>query len=364
VLLYVGVFNVQMPPSSRPPDDDKHYLPAEPKKSALSSDALSEEINIILGRLNSFGTDMERVEFIMEDKGLGPLPAKLDSVGSLLLFNSDINPYKDYQTLDNLLSSGRLLILMMILKLFVDRILPCRAKTVTDEDGKSNLASAPMSLLNGDALPDIGGIDITFKPEMGDMAALALPSNLPLDFIAGKHSYFCIGNPPTKHGFSFADIHYSGAALPSIAPSVTLKSNYSLPQITDGGLYSPAPSAKQPSAPPPPPPVASGPPPPPSGPPPAPSGPPPAPSGPPPPPSSSGPPPPPTQSTGPPLPPPSAPAAPASSMNDIDDDDDGDAPGSGGGAPRSGLLDAIRVSVNCFLMNLQYWAEILSICRE
>jgi hypothetical protein len=155
-----------MPPSSRPPDDEKRYLVAEAKKSALTSDSYSDELQIILGRLNSVGSDMERVEFIMEDKGLGPLPAYLDSVGSLLLFNSDINPYKEYQTLDNLLSSGR-------------------TKIVNDDEGKNRLGAAPSTLLNGDALPDIGGIDLTFKPEMGDMAALALPSNLPLDFIAG-----------------------------------------------------------------------------------------------------------------------------------------------------------------------------------
>ncbi len=109
----------------------------------------------IVVRLNMHGTDLERVEFTMEDEvgntnstgsvvrewsyeygvifgfynintivpnttlilflptylsymqGLGRLPHCVPSIGSLLLFNSNINPYKDYQTLDNLISAGR-----------------------------------------------------------------------------------------------------------------------------------------------------------------------------------------------------------------------------------------------------------------
>jgi hypothetical protein len=41
----------------------------------------------------------------MEDAGLGSLPAFVASVSSLLLFNSKINPYKNYATLDNLLNA-------------------------------------------------------------------------------------------------------------------------------------------------------------------------------------------------------------------------------------------------------------------
>ena len=58
-------------------------------------------------KLNSYGTDMLRSEFIMEDQGLGKIPTAIRTVGSILLFNSDTNPYKNYQALDNLISSGR-----------------------------------------------------------------------------------------------------------------------------------------------------------------------------------------------------------------------------------------------------------------
>ena len=121
---------------------------------------------VIAKRLNSHGTDMERVEFAMEDQGLGPPPTVLNSVGLLLLFNSGINPYKDYQTLDNLVSSGR-------------------AKIADDSSGKKELAEAPSTILSGDALPDIAGLDLTFKPTLNENSTFALPTNLPLDFLAG-----------------------------------------------------------------------------------------------------------------------------------------------------------------------------------
>jgi hypothetical protein len=82
-------------------------LPAEPKKSSIGNADLTSEIMLVFSRLNKHGTDLVRVEMIMDDKGLGPLPPVIPSVGALLLFNSNINPYKNYQALDNLLSAGR-----------------------------------------------------------------------------------------------------------------------------------------------------------------------------------------------------------------------------------------------------------------
>jgi hypothetical protein len=48
------------------------------------------------------------------------------------------------------------------------------------------LASAPASLLLGVMQPDLVALDLTFKPTRGTVAALALPTNLPLDFVAGE----------------------------------------------------------------------------------------------------------------------------------------------------------------------------------
>lgn len=220
------------------PDDDTHYSIPQPELSSVGNRAQSQELFDMYQSLNQHGTDMIRAEFIMEDKGLGNLPAGLPSVGSCLLFNSHTNPYSNYQTLDNLMSTGRE-----------------RAEDTVTKDG---IHAAPSTLVSGEVLPDINALDLTYRPQMGEMASLALPSNLPLDFLA--------------------DIQYDGTALPSIAPSSHRAAvDMNLPQITDGTnnrTYSAPPSAKEVrpvstpaatnTAPPPPPPSSSAPPPPPS----------------------------------------------------------------------------------------------------
>lgn len=220
------------------PDDDTHYSIPQPELSSVGNRAQSQELFDMYQSLNQHGTDMIRAEFIMEDKGLGNLPAGLPSVGSCLLFNSHTNPYSNYQTLDNLMSTGRE-----------------RAEDTVTKDG---IHAAPSTLVSGEVLPDINALDLTYRPQMGEMASLALPSNLPLDFLA--------------------DIQYDGTALPSIAPSSHRAAvDMNLPQITDGTnnrTYSAPPSAKEvrpvntpaatTTAPPPPPPSSSAPPPPPS----------------------------------------------------------------------------------------------------
>ena len=67
-------------------------------------------------------------------------------------------------------------------------MLPCTRPRTSEEsiaDSKP-LASAPASLLLGVMQPDLVALDLTFKPTRGTVAALALPTNLPLDFVAGK----------------------------------------------------------------------------------------------------------------------------------------------------------------------------------
>ena len=49
----------------------------------------------------------KRVEFCMEDEGIGKHPPALPFLGSLLLFNSDVNPYASYTNHDNLVDTGR-----------------------------------------------------------------------------------------------------------------------------------------------------------------------------------------------------------------------------------------------------------------
>eukprot|EP01035_Chromulina_nebulosa_P037882 gene37882-51149_t len=171
-------------------EDNICYLMGRPEASSIDRADLTSEIEEIAHRLNAHNTAIERVEFIMEDHGLGSMPPNIPSVGSILVFNSSINPYKEYQTLDNLISHG----------------------------------SAPMTIMTGDELPDIQTLDLLFKPTMGQVNMLALPENLPLDFIA-------------------SGIQFNVSDLPSIAPSAA-KVNLALPQITDGRTVSSASSKK------------------------------------------------------------------------------------------------------------------------
>lgn len=83
------------------------FTPGAIKESLIGNHELHSEVSTIVTRLNSVNREMERVEFIMEDDGLGSLPLEITSVGSLLLFNSSVNVYRNFHTLDNLVSAGR-----------------------------------------------------------------------------------------------------------------------------------------------------------------------------------------------------------------------------------------------------------------
>uniref|UniRef100_A0A6S8ASS3 WASH1 WAHD domain-containing protein n=1 Tax=Aplanochytrium stocchinoi TaxID=215587 RepID=A0A6S8ASS3_9STRA len=120
--------------------------------------------------------------------GLGSLPHKLESISSLILFNTCENPYDEYHTTDNLVGIGT-----------VDED---TFKRKNEQEKKQKIIhDAPTSLLDGEMLPEIGEYDVGFKPKMKQMAAFALPSNLDLPDIA--------------------DINFSSDnAQSSIAPSV------------------------------------------------------------------------------------------------------------------------------------------------
>ena len=169
---------------------------------------------------------------------------------------------------------------------------------------------------SGDVLPDITALDLTFRPQMGEMASLALPSNLPLDFLA--------------------DIQYDAAAQQSIAPSAHRQAiDMTLPQITDGTnnrSYAAPPSAKETK------PTKNVPPPPPSND----APPPPPPSGPPPPVENTAPPPPPQETTNTEMPKSSMPPPPVNPMENLKPPDETERPASDTPPARMGLLDAIK----------------------
>eukprot|EP00854_Cymbomonas_tetramitiformis_P000559 gene559-954_t len=134
----------------------------------------------------------EEISLAESKEGLGKLPANITSVANLLLFNSTENPYKKYQSWDNLEGGEH---------------------AVAEEEEVEALPEAPQSVQEGGELPTMSVEGFGFKPSLGPVPEMNLPNILP--------------NLPMV-----ADLNWSGAmedSLPSIAPSTVLIS--ALPDI-------------------------------------------------------------------------------------------------------------------------------------
>eukprot|EP00794_Sanderia_malayensis_P020088 gene20088-22058_t len=230
--------------------------------------------------------------------GLGKLPKNLESVSSLLLFNTAENPYKKYVMLDPL--SGAI----------------TKVKTAVEEED-SSLGAAPSTITNREQIERGIADNYLYMPGLGEVPEIDVPAYLPdLPGVAD-------------------DLSYSADLGPSIAPS--LIPGLTIPDLPSVDTSAPEVAASSGSAmPPPPPPPAGGAPPPP---PPPPAGGPPAP----PPPPSGGapppPPPPPVSAMPPPPPPPEAPNAAEAGSNGAKPENVPEEAGSDG---RSDLMAAIR----------------------
>lgn len=95
-------------------------------------------------------------------EGLGRLPPYLPSVSSILLFNSDENPYKKYVSFNNLEGTGG-----------EDRV-----------EQQRELAEAPKTIFEGTGLPTFQAMAYEYKPDLGQVPTFALPANLPLGRLA------------------------------------------------------------------------------------------------------------------------------------------------------------------------------------
>eukprot|EP00056_Hartaetosiga_gracilis_P020910 m.21864 g.21864 ORF g.21864 m.21864 type:complete len:501 (-) comp8770_c0_seq1:4294-5796(-) len=104
---------------------------------------------------NEFTGDEEELE------GLGVLPKHLSSVSSLLLFNTDENPYKKYVTIDPLQGA-------------VTHI----RKYVTEEE-MNKLAAAPETILQGEMYEGVEGENFRYKPKMDFIPEIEAPAFLP-----------------------------------------------------------------------------------------------------------------------------------------------------------------------------------------
>ena len=142
------------------------------------------------GRERSHGNDTEIGE------GLGSLPRHLPSVSSLLLFNTDENPYKKYVLLDPLEGAKT----------------KTRDKIIEEEN---ELAEAPITITRGEELGRAQQDSIMYVPLMPELSQLDVPDMLPqLQYVA-------------------SDVFYSGDVGASIAPSLANTAVPDLPNIVD-----------------------------------------------------------------------------------------------------------------------------------
>lgn len=175
-------------------------------------------------------------------EGLGRLPAYLPSISSVLLFNSDENPYKQYVSINNLEGVGG-----------QDR--------AQDAAGPS---AAPKSLIDGLELPTYAGFTFEYKPLLGEMPTFDLPQNLPLgklaDIAFGVDQSLSIA--PSMATLSLPSLDMLALPMPSrpqqqsAVPSGPMPaaspSSSSAPAAPAAPAAPPAPSSSAPKAPPPP----------------------------------------------------------------------------------------------------------------
>ena len=103
-------------------------------------------------------------------QGLGEPPASLQSVADLLLFNTNTNVYRKHDTaLDALGDGGD----------DDDFDGSARRGVATGDDDMASLSDAPTSVMEGDTLPIVGINEIGFRPTLGPVPELSLPSELP-----------------------------------------------------------------------------------------------------------------------------------------------------------------------------------------
>lgn len=157
-------------PSSRLMLDELPYIPPSSctpplsiPKDALNSTSLPCDTSSLFNSLSK--CRIKRIERVCDEtqEGLGPLPGYLPSVSSVVLFNSDENPYKHYNTINNLEGVGG------------------KDRANNNDFGPS---AAPQSLIEGAILPSFAGYQFEYKPLLGELPTFSLPENLPLGNLA------------------------------------------------------------------------------------------------------------------------------------------------------------------------------------
>jgi len=182
--------------------EDVTYRMAHSIETPVLDSELSDELGLLAKLLNTSKGATKKVEVIMEEEGLGPIPSGVTSVGALLLFDSKECPYHQYQHKAQGPDGGATDFLSMQ---------GAGQKAVQGD----SLANAPHTLTQGDILPEVASLDLSYKPQLGEGPSLDLPSNLPLPNVA-----------------NFTWDTQETLSLPSIAPSAFQGTELSLPDIS------------------------------------------------------------------------------------------------------------------------------------
>jgi WAHD domain of WASH complex len=181
----------------------------------------------------------------LPEAGLGVLPSHMTAVSSVLLFNSKENPYKQYKTINQLITEEDEEAAAAMLRRQTLSAMTDKQRRQAEEQARK-LGIAPSSLYEGDNLPAVAALEYTYKPRMKELMAFELPSNLALPAIADislQVSHRDVNDVIYYHvhgGCNFNLLFllcFLQAELTSIAPSV-IKSgaSTSIPNVTSGAV--------------------------------------------------------------------------------------------------------------------------------
>ena len=180
-------------------------------------------------------------------EGLGKLPANFPSVSSLLLFNTNQNPYKKYSAVDVLLG-----------------------KVVEEKEADkfaAGLADAPNTIFGGEGYESAAQSDMSYHPAAPELKAFNMPSTLQgLTGAPIATNFTYTGPEGGMAGIAPSMLmlqNLDTLALPDLAGPSTTPADTSAPQPPAGGAPPPPPVAGAPPPPPPPPANGAAPPPPP-----------------------------------------------------------------------------------------------------
>ena len=125
------------------------------KFTAVDDKTLKEKLQFYNVHLN-----VKKKDDTSKSEGLGSLPKNLQSVSSLLLFNTTENPYKKYVMLDPLAGA----------------VTKTRAN-IEEED--ESIGEAPVSIMQGEELDRLMAQNYFYVPNLGEVPEINVALNLP-----------------------------------------------------------------------------------------------------------------------------------------------------------------------------------------